>query len=89
MKIFHSAKTVLSVWGEHASIKDNVQTDWLIHLKDLCGDCSIILFLGITGSLAFRTIIAYSNHIPHEFSIITDPHKILLFSLSNISAISA
>ena len=68
MKIFHSAKTVLSVWGEHASIKDNVQTDCLIHLKDLCGDGSIILFLGITGSLAFRTIIAYSNHIPHEFS---------------------
>ena len=71
MKIFHNAKTVLRVWGEHASIKDSVQTDCLIHLKDLCGDGSIILFLGITGSLAFRTIIAYSNHIPHEISIST------------------
>ena len=71
MKIFHSAKTVLRVWGEHASIKDSVQTDCPIHLKDLCGDGSIILFLGITGSLAFRTTIAYSNHIPHEFSIST------------------
>ena len=69
MKIFHSAKTVLIVWGEHASIKDSAQTDCLIHLKDLCGDDGVILFLGITGSLAFRTIIAYSNHIPHEFSI--------------------
>ena len=45
MKIFHNAKTVLRVWGEHASIKDSVQTDCLIHLKDLCGDGSIILFL--------------------------------------------
>ena len=71
MKIFHSAKTVLRVWGEHASIKDSVQTDCLRHLKDLCGDGSIILFLGITGSLAFRIIIAYSNHIPHEISIST------------------
>ena len=71
MKIFHRAKTVLRVWGEHASIKYSAQTDCLIHLKDLCGDDGVILFLGITGSLAFRTIIAYSNHIPHEIGIST------------------
>ena len=39
-------------------MKDSVRTDCQIHAKDFCGDDGIILFLGITGSLAFRTIIA-------------------------------
>ena len=49
-------------------MKDSVRTDCQMYAKDFCGDDGIILFLGITASLAFRTIIAYSNHIPQEFS---------------------
>ena len=68
-KIFRGAKTALKLsLGRACIYKKSVRTDGQIYAKDFCGDDGIILFLGITGSLAFRTIIAYSNHIPHEFS---------------------
>ena len=58
-------------------MKDSVRTDCQMYAKDFCGDDGIILFLGITASLAFRTIIAYSNHIP-QAPVVRKPIKLSL-----------
>ena len=36
--------------------------------EDFCGDDGSILFLGITGSLAFGTIPEYFNYIMHSLT---------------------